>query len=337
MKVYGLYINPLTFWNYVKNVARVKILKDKDVDPLFFAIYPTYRCNMRCSYCDFWKIKTKELDTKTWFRIMNDIKKYGHSLSITGGEPLIRDDIIFLVREARRLGFAPIIFPTNSLLLPKREKILNHLTNLIISLNTLNENVNDRIVRVKNATKKIKENIVKYSKLQDKLDFVLDVNCVITEQNLSEVSALMEFVFENNARFSVSAQQETSGPSSALRNNIEYRDLIDYIINTKKKEKLMVTSFTYLKHIRDFSPIVCHPFLIHRINPDGSIYYPCNHIGKIIGNLSQEPFEKIKERIPEHMRLFEKCTEANCYISSYLQLSDWTEHPADLIREMLFY
>lgn len=66
----------------------------------------TYRCPLRCVYCSnpvALGERERELDTATWKRLFREAESLGVlQLNLTGGEPLLRDDLEVLVAEARR-------------------------------------------------------------------------------------------------------------------------------------------------------------------------------------------------------------------------------------------
>lgn len=66
----------------------------------------TYRCPLRCVYCSnpvALAGQQRELDTATWQRVLREAEALGVvQLNLTGGEPLLRDDLEALVEEARR-------------------------------------------------------------------------------------------------------------------------------------------------------------------------------------------------------------------------------------------
>jgi pyrroloquinoline quinone biosynthesis protein E len=65
----------------------------------------TYRCPLRCAYCSnpvVLQRQGRELDTDTWRRVLREAEALGVvQLNLTGGEPLLRDDLEALVEEAR--------------------------------------------------------------------------------------------------------------------------------------------------------------------------------------------------------------------------------------------
>lgn len=69
----------------------------------------TYRCPLQCPYCSNpvdYANHTEELSTDEWKRVFSEARAMGAvQLGLSGGEPLIRDDLDELIRHARSLGF----------------------------------------------------------------------------------------------------------------------------------------------------------------------------------------------------------------------------------------
>jgi pyrroloquinoline quinone biosynthesis protein E len=65
----------------------------------------TWRCPLRCAYCSnpvTWRGPGRELDTATWLRVVDEAAELGVlQLNLTGGEPLLRDDLDAIVARAR--------------------------------------------------------------------------------------------------------------------------------------------------------------------------------------------------------------------------------------------
>jgi len=69
----------------------------------------TYTCPLQCPYCsnpiDFAKHKD-ELDTADWLRVFSEAREMGAvQLGLSGGEPLVRQDLPVLIGHARKLGY----------------------------------------------------------------------------------------------------------------------------------------------------------------------------------------------------------------------------------------
>ncbi len=74
--------------------------------PMSLTAELTYRCPLKCPYCsnpiELAKYNN-ELDTETWKRVIREAAALGViQIHFSGGEPLLRKDILDLIREARR-------------------------------------------------------------------------------------------------------------------------------------------------------------------------------------------------------------------------------------------
>jgi PqqA peptide cyclase len=77
--------------------------------PLWLLAELTYRCPLHCAFCynplDY-TATGAELSTEQWLRVLREGRALGAvQLGLSGGEPLLRDDVEILVAEARKLGF----------------------------------------------------------------------------------------------------------------------------------------------------------------------------------------------------------------------------------------
>lgn len=77
------------------------------MNPHTIYLHLTGRCNLKCVYCYFsgYDEKKEELSTPQWLTILKDINRLmPPRVVFTGGEPLLRDDIIQLAKFYRSLG-----------------------------------------------------------------------------------------------------------------------------------------------------------------------------------------------------------------------------------------
>jgi pyrroloquinoline quinone biosynthesis protein E len=77
--------------------------------PLWLLAELTYRCPLHCVFCfnplEFAQHE-EELGTEDWLRVLREGRAMGAvQLGLSGGEPLLRDDLETIVAEAHRLGF----------------------------------------------------------------------------------------------------------------------------------------------------------------------------------------------------------------------------------------
>ena len=94
-----------------------------DFKPYLVALNLTSRCNLKCDHC-YLDATTKiggghdELTTEECFRLIDQIAEVnrGSLLVITGGEPLVRPDILDIARHAVKHQFM-VVFGTNGMLI----------------------------------------------------------------------------------------------------------------------------------------------------------------------------------------------------------------------------
>jgi PqqA peptide cyclase len=77
--------------------------------PLWLLLELTYRCPLHCVFCynpTEFAATGAELGTQDWLRVLSEARALGAvQLGLSGGEPLLRDDLETIVAEAHRLGF----------------------------------------------------------------------------------------------------------------------------------------------------------------------------------------------------------------------------------------
>jgi len=103
----------------------------------------TNRCNVKCFYChhDGMLPQDYEMTPQEIEKIVKVAKEIGiEKIRLSGGEPLIRDDIVDMVSRINKIGFRDISLTTNGILLEKYAEQLHEagLTRVNVSFDTLN-------------------------------------------------------------------------------------------------------------------------------------------------------------------------------------------------------
>ena len=89
--------------------ARQQLASGRPGPPLWLLLELTYRCPLHCVFCynptDFGAVG-RELETAEWLRVLEEARALGSvQLGLSGGEPLVREDLETIVAAAHRLGF----------------------------------------------------------------------------------------------------------------------------------------------------------------------------------------------------------------------------------------
>jgi pyrroloquinoline quinone biosynthesis protein E len=149
----------------------------------------TYRCPLRCVYCsnplDYAR-RGEELDTETWRRVLREAEDLGVvQLNLTGGEPLVRDDLEALIEEARRLDLYTNLITSGIPL--KRERLARFralgLDNVQISIQDTAAAASDRIAGRRSFDRK--RLVAAWVK---ELGFPLTLNTVLHRENLDRIA-----------------------------------------------------------------------------------------------------------------------------------------------------
>lgn len=144
----------------------------------------TRRCNYRCKGCTVWREhkSQKELSTEEVKEGLGILEKLGVvEIVLSGGNPLLRDDIAEIINYASK-RFITTIYDNGSMAVEKIDALRNA-DFVAISLDTFNEEKNDYIKGVPGAWKKAMGAI---ENLQ-KEDINVGVSPTISQLNLNEI------------------------------------------------------------------------------------------------------------------------------------------------------
>lgn len=121
--------------HHLRSAARLVASRVRGVPVLIKAsLYPTSRCNLRCTYCSSPYRRTAELSTAQWLRVLDELAELGcRRILFLGGEPLLRADVHELIAHGHGLGMACAL-TSNGLLVPRHIDRLRLLETLVLSL-----------------------------------------------------------------------------------------------------------------------------------------------------------------------------------------------------------
>ena len=152
----------------------------------------TYRCPLHCPYCsnpsdlaEHWN----ELDTDTWLRVFHEAEELGVvQLNLTGGEPLLRDDLELLIEGAGKLDLYTNLITSGIPLTSERLSRLRALglDSVQVSIQSTRSSVSDRIAGAPSFNRKLDA-----MQWITSLGLPLTVNVVLHRENISEIEALI--------------------------------------------------------------------------------------------------------------------------------------------------
>lgn len=96
--------------------------------PLHVQIEITWKCNWRCVHCYQDDHKTDRYSTQELKSLMDDLHAAGTvHLIVTGGEPLVRADLVEVIRHARKIGMTVTLYTNAHLVTEERAKELGEI------------------------------------------------------------------------------------------------------------------------------------------------------------------------------------------------------------------
>jgi MoaA/NifB/PqqE/SkfB family radical SAM enzyme len=318
------------------------------MDPLVVAYYVTHRCNLNCAYCeDFGTTRNPQAtgaeSIQTVRAILPLIREACDSLILTGGEPLLHPQIELIAAYARELRFRHISLLSNGRLIREHASILDNIDRLVISLDTLDlSQWAGMIGAAQETAAQIVENIIWAASLQKELGFRLVVNCVLSPQVLPGVQHLVEFCAKNHILAAFSPQSVHNWPSYEVLVSPDYRQTLLWLMEQKVKGAPVLGSRAYLQTLANLVPYTCHPTIVPRVMPDGSLIYPCrpfereggSHGGKI-ANLVKAGSWKEAVRQSQSVYGLPPETCSSCFQQCYAEPSLMQEKPFEFLIELL--
>ena len=177
-----------------------EFVKDKFERPIIsLRITITNRCNENCIYChhDGMISSKNEMTPDEIYKICEIAKKLGvKKIRISGGDPLVRKDIVEIVEKIASLNFRDISLTTNGVLLEKYAKDLKKagLNRVNVSLDTLNHTTY-RFVTNSDYLNEAKSGILKSVEVGL---YPVKINMVVMKDiNEHEIKDMFEFCRDN--------------------------------------------------------------------------------------------------------------------------------------------
>src|ERR671916_1927237 len=123
----------------------------------------SYRCPLHCPYCSNpldigGETYRDELDSEHWLRVFAEARRLGVlQLALTGGEPMLRRDLVELCAGAREAGLYSSLITAGVHFTPDRAEALKSagLDHVQISIQSPDPAENDRIAGNRSFEKKI--------------------------------------------------------------------------------------------------------------------------------------------------------------------------------------
>ena len=170
--------------------------------PLWLLAELTYRCPLHCVFCynpvDF-ATQEQEISTADWLRVLREGRELGAvQLGLSGGEPLLREDLEVIVAEAHRLGFYSNLLTSGVGLTEQRAAALKAagLDHIQLSFQDSTREMNDFLSHTK--TFALKNKVAKIIKDQG---WPMVMNVVVHRLNIDHIDRIIYMAHELGAGY----------------------------------------------------------------------------------------------------------------------------------------
>ena len=155
-------------------------------------LFPHSRCNCRCIMCDIWRGNDQlvEIRTEQVRSNMNEIRKLGVKwVLLSGGEALMHQGIFDICKLFRDEGLRVTVHSTGLLLEKFAAEIVEHCTDLIVSLDG-SPPVHDAIRNLPGGFAKLSNGVSAVQSVSS--DFPISARCVIQKANFRDLPNIIE-------------------------------------------------------------------------------------------------------------------------------------------------
>ena len=162
--------------------------------PLWVNAEITYKCPLHCVFCynplDYASTFDSELSTEDWLKVFKQSRELGAvQLGLSGGEPLMRDDVEIMASEATKMGYYVNLLTSGIGLTEKRIAAFKEggLGQIQLSFQDSTKELNDFLSSTKTFELKSK-----VAKLIKEHDYPMVLNVVLHRLNIDHIDQILE-------------------------------------------------------------------------------------------------------------------------------------------------
>jgi len=287
--------------------------------PLFCGHKLTYRCNLRCKMCPFWKRSSKDSSLEKEKAILKQIHSSGVcGIAFEGGEPLLRNDLVKILAFSRSLPLQTSLVTNGTLLESRIDEIAPYVNGAIyVSLDGL-EKTHDTIRGVSGCFKKAIKGII-----ASKEKASVTINTTIMTENLYEIEDMVKLAKELNTGMSIAVAYDYYNANVSAPATDEIAKTAKKLIMMKKKGYPLVNSVNYFKVMAKEKDWKCRPWAAINVDPNGNLVLPCyvrNEYATSVSVLATDIKTVISGFNWKETQNCEECS-LHCYVEPSLALS----------------
>lgn len=182
-----------------------RLMPQLEVRPVVSELFVTENCNLRCVSCACWRDKTQgEMSREEWFDVIRQLGELSFiKINFTGGEPLLRRDLVDLIRFASINTRAELHLNTNALLLTpsKTQELIDAgLRSFNISIDGATSEMHDGIRGRQGAFATTLEHLRHLMSLQERYGLKIRMCFTVMRDNHGQLPEMAELAQELKVR-----------------------------------------------------------------------------------------------------------------------------------------
>jgi MoaA/NifB/PqqE/SkfB family radical SAM enzyme len=298
---------------HVRFAARYAAHRFRKVHPFEVQAALLNACNLRCAYCRCPDVKIELMTTAHWVETIEGFGARGTMrIKYQGGEPTLRADFRQLCAASQAAGIVTAVV-TNGLQFEEKPEMFDHLDEIVFSLDSATPEKTDRM-----RGQGVHAGVLRAIELARGRGIHLFINMVVTQQNLDEIEAMLDFCEARDIGLHVQpAVYGRKYYDDAIKpyalDNDQIREMHRRLADFKRQGRpLMFAATTYENVVgwQDYSEIsrcvdgqstcMAGRFYVH-VEPNGDVH-PCNqHDAQFVPkNIVRDGLDAALENAQQH-------------------------------------
>ena len=279
--------------------------------PINYTVSLLYRCNSRCKTCNIYEKKADELQVSEYEKIFKKIGRSPYWVTLSGGEPFLRTDIVGICKAIYKYSRPKIInIPTNGIL---TERIVKSVKKISVHCPKSKIIINLSIDGIKKEHDNIRQVEGNYEKVIDTFNQLknlhlsnleIGIHSVISKFNVDDFPRIANILMSLEPDSYITEIAENRVELGTLEedispNAVAYKSVIDFLIHRIKQQNFKglnqitqafrIEYYNLVKKIlRDKTQVIpCYAGIASaQISPEGDVWSCCIK-AKSMGNLRE--------------------------------------------------